>query len=63
MFVFSSKKRQGGGAIYWLLILSVQRDTNIDIQQVYGGHICDVVLWESVGNTDALVHDSVLSDT
>lgn len=47
----------------WLLILSMQRDTDIDIWQVYGGRICGVMQGESVKNTDALVHGSVLSDT
>lgn len=55
--------RGGGEKKCWLLLLSVQRDTDTDIWQVYGGRICGVMRGESVKNTDALVHGSVLSDT
>lgn len=46
-----------------LVTQSVQGDADTDIWQVYSGHICVVMYRDCFKNTDALVHDSVLSDT
>lgn len=44
-----------------LLRLTTQSDS--DIWQVYGGHICELMQGESVKNTDVQVRDSVFSAT